>query len=310
VDVVVHAQGLTRRFEETLALNDTTLMLGRGETRALLGPNGAGKTTLLRLLAGLIDPTSGTISVLGQDTSEDAGRSVRERVGFIPSGDRTFYLRISGLENLIFFARLHGMNRKLARERAVKLIEEVGLTDAATRRVGLYSHGMVKRLSVARALLAEPEVLFVDEATHDLDPEASAAVRGLISGAAGSGTAVLWATQRLEEIRDYADSVTVLSKGSVIFDGSVASFLTTAPVHRYLVRLRTGDSTSEPMLEGIATLESVPADPEHYVLSLIDEAALGTALSALLAAGYEVLACREAGSQVEDAFLQIVAGAN
>src|SRR5439155_16951566 len=106
----------------------------------------------------------------------------------------------SGLENLVFFGRLHGLRRRAALERAREVLEQVGLQDVATRVVYSYSHSMQKRLSVARSLLTDPEVLFVDEATHDLDPEGALRIRELVSDVAARGAAVVWATQRIEEI--------------------------------------------------------------------------------------------------------------
>jgi ABC-2 type transport system ATP-binding protein len=163
----VEVRGLVRRFGEREALKGVDLTARTGEIHALLGPNGAGKTTLLRVLTGLVDPSEGSVRILGAD---GRGRAARGRVGLVPAGDRSFYLRISGTENLLFFARLHGMRKRAAVARAREVLEDVGLTEAAGRPVGGWSHGMQKRLSVARALLTSPPVLLVDEATHDLDP--------------------------------------------------------------------------------------------------------------------------------------------
>ncbi len=166
-----------------------------GSCTLLLEPNGAGKTTLTRGLCGLVDPDARTVETAGT-------------VGLVPSGDRTFYLRISGLENPIFFGRLHGMRLRAARDRA-QVLDAVGLAEAANVAVGRYSHGMQKRLSVARTLLANPSVLLVDEATHDLDPEGARRVRSPVGTLAERGTAVLWTTQRVEGIRDFAHAVTL-----------------------------------------------------------------------------------------------------
>ena len=188
------------------------LEVAAGEVHALLGPNGAGKTTLMRILSGLVDPSAGSAHVLDRR----AGRSpeLRALIGMVPPGDRTFYLRLSGLENLVFFARLHGLRRRAARARSLELLEAVGLGDAATRPISTYSHGMQKRLSFARALLSDPELLLVDEATHDLDPVAAQQVRDLTAARAATGTAVLWATQRIEELHGFAQRVTVLDRGA------------------------------------------------------------------------------------------------
>jgi ABC-2 type transport system ATP-binding protein len=220
----LEVRGLRRRFDRRWALDGVDLVVPAGEIHALLGPNGAGKTTLLRTIGGLVAPTEGSVSVLGLDVTA-ASRTRRGHVGLVPSGDRTFYLRISGLENLVFFARLQGLPRRKAVARAQEVLAAVGLADAARRRVATYSHGMQKRLSIARALLTEPGVLLVDEATHDLDPEGAERVRSLVVERAAAGSAVVWATQRVEEISGFANCVTLLSAGQVRFTGSVGELL-------------------------------------------------------------------------------------
>jgi ABC-2 type transport system ATP-binding protein len=220
----IEARGLRRRFERSMALDGVDFSVRAGEIHALLGPNGAGKTTLLRTVSGLVAPTEGSVHVLGTDVTVGT-RALHGHVGLVPSGDRTFYLRISGLENLVFFARLQGLRRRKAAARAHEVLAAVGLTDAACRRVGTYSHGMQKRLSIARALLTEPGVLLVDEATHDLDPEGAQRVRALVAERAAAGTAVIWATQRVDEISGFANRVTLLAAGRVRFTGSVDELL-------------------------------------------------------------------------------------
>ena len=150
----IEVDDLHRSFGSVEALRGIDLEVAAGEVHALLGPNGAGKTTLMRILSGLVDPSEGSAYVLDRQRRPLA--ELRALIGMVPPGDRTFYLRLSGLENLVFFARLHGLRRRAARERALELLDAVGLADAAKRPVNAYSHGMQKRLSFARALLGEP----------------------------------------------------------------------------------------------------------------------------------------------------------
>jgi ABC-2 type transport system ATP-binding protein len=216
----IDVRSLERRFGQRTAIAGFDLAVHPGEIHALLGPNGAGKTTLLRTLAGLVEPTLGTVRVAGIDAAKGP-RGLRGKVGLVPSSDRSAYQRISGVENLAFFARLHGMRKKPAYIRARAVLADVGLADRGDDPVGGWSHGMQQRLSVARALLTDPPVLLIDEATHDLDPEAAATVRELIASRAEQGAAVLWATQRLDELRGFADQVTLMSAGTAAFRGSV-----------------------------------------------------------------------------------------
>jgi ABC-type multidrug transport system ATPase subunit len=238
-------------------------------------------------------------------------------MGLVPSGDRSLYLRISGFENLLFFGRLQGMSKRQATARAWEVLELVDLTEAAKLRSAFYSHGMQKRLSIARALLTEPSVLLIDEATHDLDPEAAARIRELVRDLADGGAAVVWATQRIEEIRGFADGVTLLREGQAAFQGTVSQLIALAAPRRYVLRLRNGRAEGaelEPLLRGIVadggTIASADdGDPEDFVLHLTEDAVLGEVLAALTAGGVDVLGCREEVSEIENAYLNL-AGAD
>ena len=308
---VIRLDGVSRSFGTRRALQDVSLALAAGDVHALLGPNGAGKTTLLRILAGLIVPTEGTVTVLGRDGTR-LDRSLRQSIGLVPSGDRTFYLRLTGLENLTFFARLHGLRRRRAVARSHEVLGLVGLEEAARVPAGEYSHGMQKRLSVARALLTAPAVLLVDEATHDLDPQGARTVRDLVHAIAVSGTAVVWATQRLDEIRGFAQRVTLLDRGDMRFQGSVPELMAQTVCRRYLLQLRNGDGDAEDFDEIVGEAATVARAPRgedgHYLLTLADGIVLGDALARLTAARIDVLSCREERSQVEEAFLRLTSG--
>ncbi len=294
-------------------MSGVDLQVGAGRISALVGPNGAGKTTFLRILTGLLLPDSGSVYVAGIDVVADP-MSVRRTIGFFPSGDRTFYQRISGVENLTFFGRLNGLPRGEALRRAQQRLVDVGLSDAARQRVGLYSHGMQKRLSMARALLMDPSVLIVDEATDGLDPEGARRVQDLITAAAAEGAAVVWTTQRLDEIRGFADGVTVLDQGRTTFEGTVEDLMLKSSARQYLLRLRgAGDSDLDgaaleraaAAIGGRGTLGRAGDDREHFRLDLEQQAVLGEVLSGLAAAGIVVLDCAQQRSELEESFLRL-----
>jgi ABC-2 type transport system ATP-binding protein len=296
----IRVSGVVRRFGRKTALAGVDLVVAPGEIHALLGPNGAGKTTLTRILCGLVDPDEGEVQTAGA-------------AALVPSGDRSFYLRISGVENLIFFARLHGLRLRGARGRALQALEEVGLAEAANVPVGRYSHGMQKRLSVARALLTHPQVLVVDEATHDLDPEGASRIRGLVTDLARRGAAVLWTTQRIEEIRGFAHAVTFLHQGKVGFAGSVGDLVAFAPRQRYVVRVRNGNPDRPPDAHTLQTavgaaarLADAGGERGEFLLTPVD-GRFGSAIAALATAGYEVMTCRQERAEIEDAFLALAA---
>jgi ABC-2 type transport system ATP-binding protein len=316
-EVAIDVRGVSRRFDEKEALRGVSLLLRHGTVHALLGPNGAGKTTLLRILAGLVDPDAGTVVVEGDPSMERKSRRYRSTIRMTPSGDRSFYLRISGVENLVFFARMYGLRPKQAKVRARECFSAVGLEHAGDQRVGRYSHGMQKRLSVARALLVPAPILLIDEATHDLDPQGATRIRGLIRDAVDEGAAVLWATQRLDEIRGFADHVTLLNRGEVRFEGTVRAFMAVSPPRRYLVHLRDVAASedhrergilarSQEALEGLGRIvPTEEADQGHLLMALEEDVVLSRALGALMATEIEVLACVEERSEIEEAFLNL-----
>jgi ABC-type multidrug transport system ATPase subunit len=307
----VDVAGVSHSFHGRTALADVSLSVSAGEIHALIGPNGAGKTTLLRVLAGLLHPQNGRAFVSGVDATTEPMK-VRRRMGLMPTGERTLYYRISGFENLVFFARLQGMRRRDAARRARELLAEVGLADAADLLVGGYSNGMKKRLSFARAVLVDPPVLLIDEATHDLDVQGGRIVRDLTKRAARRGSAVLWATQRLDEVRGFADRVTLLANGKVRFQGSVDDFVADVP-RRYVLEVRNGTMPASALLPSLRqALEpmlsaevSGPVNEGRYVLSLGDGSALGEAIAAFAAAELYVTSCREERAPMEEAFVRM-----
>jgi ABC-type multidrug transport system ATPase subunit len=306
----IEVDGLYRAFGEIEALRGIDLGVESGEIHGLLGANGAGKTTLMRILCGLVDPTEGSAYVL--DRRAGRSRELRELIGFVPSGDRSFYLRLSGLENLAFFARLYGMRRPAARARAIELLQAVALGDAAKRPVNTYSHGMQKRLSFARALINDPAILLVDEATHDLDPVAAQQVRALTVERARAGAAVVWATQRIEELTGFAQRVTVLDRGKVRFAGSVAALTAAGGGDRHLVRLGAATTAPTAALDAAlgesGRLQVAPGeDASHVLLTLAPGVSLGVALTAVIGAGAEVLSCQDERPPIERAFLAVTA---
>lgn len=316
-DIAIDVRGVSRRFGEKQALRDVSLKLRPGTVHALLGPNGAGKTTLLRILAGLVDPDDGTVVVQGDPSMERTSRTYRTTIRMTPSSDRSFYLRISGIENLVFFGRMYGLPAKRAKDRARECFAAVGLEHAGDLRVGRYSHGMQKRLSVARALLVPTPILLIDEATHDLDPQGAARIRRLIRDATDDGKAVLWATQKLDEIRGFADHVTLLNRGEVRFAGTVRAFMAMSPPRRYLVHLRDAATSERDRELGILTrsrealsglgriVPTAEAEDGHLLMALEEDVILSRALGALMARGIEVLACVEERSEIEEAFLNL-----
>jgi ABC-2 type transport system ATP-binding protein len=307
----LEVKDVVRSFGSKRALGGVSLSVRPGEIHAVLGPNGAGKTTLMRIIVGLTDPDEGRVWLEGRPTQDPRSREERRRVQMVPSGDRTLYLRISGIENLAFFGRLAGMSRKEALAAGYRSLEAVGLSEVAKQRVHTYSHGMQKRISIARALLTEPPILVFDEATHDLDPAGAHTILDLVRGAASRGTAVIWTTQRVEEIRGFCDRVSLIHDGTVRFSGSVPGLIAQGAGRRYLVQLQ-GSADRDPFS---VAREAVPAGVvlerlEHggegqVRMSLSAGVSVGEAVAAIVGSGVGVSACHLEGSEIEDAFLRL-----
>lgn len=312
---VVDTQDVLCRFGSVTALNGVDLSVSAGQIHALLGPNGAGKTTLLRVLSGAVIPTSGAASVAGRPPDLLDARG-KQAVSVVPADDRSFYLRLSGLENLVFFGRLEGLPRRAATRRAHACLTAVGLATAAERRVGLYSHGMKKRLSMARALLTPSRAFILDEATHDLDAEGAQRIRRLVSDLAAGGAAVVWATQILDEIRGFAHAVTVLHRGEVCFRGTVGELVRTTTTRQFVLQLAHPSRRAPVSLERLRSLVGAwgTVDPavelDHVHLGLHDDAVLGDVLATLTADGVQVLSCHEEQSLVEAAMRRLTADAD
>jgi len=302
VTTIVTLDGVSRRYGDKLALTDISMRVEEGTIHCLLGPNGAGKTTLLRVMAGLVGPSEGSVSVLGGDPFQHA---IRSRIGWVPSDDRSFYMRVSGRENLLFFARLYGRGKRESIRLVDSLLEEVGLTDDAHKPVHGYSHGMTKRLAVARGLLGESPLLLVDEATHDLDIEGSRSIRALFRGLAERGSTIVWSTHRLEELPGLVDTVTVLDRGAVRFDGSLADLVASVdrPVYRVAVRHEEGAADSAELAAAALgkTASVVGGDGHLLSVRLAATSELGAALRRLMDGGFEVLTCHEESGAIERA---------
>jgi ABC-type multidrug transport system ATPase subunit len=215
---VIEVRGLERRFGPRPALSGVDLVVGAGEVHGLLGPARSGKTTLLRVLAGLVPPSAGEATVLGHPSGD---AQLRGRVGLVSVDEGSSYHGISGLENLVFVGRLHGMSARAATERGHAVLQQVGLARAGHGPVGTWTPGMRVRLAFARALLTGPDVLLIDEPPAGIDSATCAAVRALVSSHALSGAAVIWATRRLDELQQLADGVTLLAGGRARYSGSV-----------------------------------------------------------------------------------------
>jgi ABC-2 type transport system ATP-binding protein len=210
---------LRRRWIDVEAVRGVSFAIDKGELFGLLGPNGAGKTTTIKMLITLLIPTSGTAKVLGHDVVKDA-REVRKRIGYVFGGERGVYERLSGWDNLRYFAELYGVPPKEQKARIEGLLELVGLTGREHERTEGYSRGMKQRLHVARGLLHDPPVVFLDEPTIGLDPVGARELRATIASLVEAGKTVLLTTHYMFEADALCDRIAVINKGQIVAHGT------------------------------------------------------------------------------------------
>ena len=197
------------------AVNGVDLQIRRGEIFGLLGPNGAGKSTTIRMLCTLLEPTSGTARVNGFDIVKQAN-DVRRTLGTLLAGERSIYWKLSGRENLEYFAALYHIPQPVAKKRVEELIERMELKDRADELVEKYSTGMRQRVAIAKALLARPPILLLDEPTLGLDPQAARRLRELIAELKQEGHTILLTTHYMEEADLLSDRIGIIDSGKVI----------------------------------------------------------------------------------------------
>jgi ABC-2 type transport system ATP-binding protein len=206
---------LRRTTKEIVAVEDISFEIGNGELFGLLGPNGAGKTTTVKMLTTLLIPTAGSANIQGYDVVKDANE-VRKRIGFIFGGERGLYWRLSGIDNLRYFASLYHVDPQVAKKRIPYLLEMVGLQERGNERVEGYSRGMKQRLHVARTLLHDPQILFLDEPTIGLDPVGAREFRQVIRNLQSEKKTILLTTHYMFEADALCQRVGVINHGRIV----------------------------------------------------------------------------------------------
>ena len=217
------AQGLVRRFGDLTAVKNVSIELRQGEVLGLLGPNGAGKTTILRMLAGILAPNEGSVTVMGVDTQADP-LAARRQIGFL-SGDTQLYQRLNPREVLDYFGRLYGVPAGRRRERIEQLVAELDMASFASRPCGQLSTGQKQRANIARAFLHQPMVLILDEPTNALDVLTGRFIIQAIRREKAAGRAILFSTHMMGEAEYLCDRILLLHKGEIVGGGTMPEIL-------------------------------------------------------------------------------------
>ncbi|MDW8058740.1 MAG: ABC transporter ATP-binding protein [Thermomicrobium sp.] len=297
----IETRGLRKIYGDRVALEDLTLTVGYGEVFGFLGPNGAGKTTAVKMLVGLIRPTAGTGWVLGRPLGD---AHARRQIGYLPELFR-FHDWLTGEELLDLHAQLYGLSRAERRRRIPEVLELVGLTDAAHRRIRTYSKGMQQRIGIAQALLASPRLVILDEPTSALDPLGRRDVRDLIRRLRAEGVTVFLNSHLLSEIEAVCDRVAFVNRGRVIAIGPLDELL-----HGELVvefRLGALPDGTLAALERIVRVEDVrPGERPTLTVRAPDEATIARAVDLLVGAGVPVYGVVPERRSLEDLFVRLV----
>jgi ABC-2 type transport system ATP-binding protein len=293
----------------TEALRGVDLEVQRGEIFGLLGPNGAGKTTLVKILSTLLTPSSGTARVLGLDVVAESAK-LRPRIGLVLGGERGVYTRVSARENLRYFADLYGLPPAHRAARIQQVLDRVGLTENADRRVEEYSRGMKQKLHIARGILHEPEMLFLDEPTIGLDPKSARETRKLIRGLVADGVTIFLTTHYMFEAEELCGRVAVLTKGRIVARDTVAGLRKLVGGDRTLEVEGYGFDDAEVarlrVLPGVSRLMSEEFGPRlRYTLRVRSSELTPERIQATLT-GHPELTVRERRTGLEDIYLDLV----
>jgi ABC-2 type transport system ATP-binding protein len=304
----VEVRGVRKQYGSLVAVEDLSFAVEAGEILGVLGPNGAGKTTAIRVLTTILAPTRGTFAVAGAPHTEP--RKIRSRIGVLPESGG-YPERQTGGEYLRYHARLYGHDRASAAGVSKALLAEVGLAERARSPIGTYSRGMRQRLGIARALVNDPVVVFLDEPTLGLDPAGQRQVLALVRAIAQQrGATVLLSTHLLAEVEDTCSRVLILNRGRVAAEGTVTEIARRAAAPRS-ARLRVPVEQVADALRalgsgpGVEQVDRTDGQPGTLTVQLTGpgDGLINESLRRLVEAGVVVLAFELEGARLSDAFL-------
>jgi ABC-2 type transport system ATP-binding protein len=294
---VVQIEGVSKSYQEQMALNDVSLSIGRGEIFALLGPNGAGKTTLLRILTGILLPDTGTVRIMGASGMN----AVRDQVGYLPE-ERGLYKKQKIREYLAYLGELKGLSRQQAKARTMVVLEQVGMAAHADSTADTLSKGMAQRIQIAAALVHDPPFIILDEPFSGLDPVSARQMQDIVRAEKAQGRTVLLSTHQMEPVERLCDRLLMLHRGRTVLYGTPQE--ARERFAEGIVRVEHGEaSISDVLPEGFAVKNAVP-----HVTHLIPPPGMTPrdVMAALLAAGVDLRGFETVTPSLEDVFVRIV----
>lgn len=287
--------GVTKRYGNTLAVDDVSLEVAHGEVFGFLGPNGAGKSTIVKMILGLTFPSAGDIEVLGQPVGNVAARA---EVGYLPETFR-FHDWLSASELLHFHARLGRVAADRRADRIQELLDLVGLKDRANDRLSTFSKGMMQRVGLAQALVGQPRLVILDEPTSALDPIGRRDVRDRIRELGQRGVTVFLNSHLLSEVEQVCDRVAIINHGAVVAEGKLDELLSAQEIE-----LRAGDGAEATVREALGESDVRPVDGRLRV-RVANDAETAALVQRIVEAGVPLYDVRQVGDSLEDLFVRV-----
>ena len=300
-DVLIHANGLTKRFGDFVAVDGIDFELHRGEAFGFLGPNGAGKSSTMRMIGCVSPPSGGDLSILGMDPVAD-GPAIRARLGVVPQED-TLDVELTVRENLLVYGRYFGLSKAVISERTERLLDFVQLAERAGDEVEPLSGGMKRRLTIARSLINDPEIMILDEPTTGLDPQARHVVWDRLFRLKQQGVTLILTTHYMDEAEQLCDRLVVMDGGKIVAEGSPRELIDTYSTPEVLelrFQISEHDLAAEKVADAPAERMEVLAD--RVLLYVRDGDA---ALAAVRGLGLEPMTSLVRRSTLEDVFLRL-----
>jgi ABC-2 type transport system ATP-binding protein len=301
---MIETTGLTKHFDDFVAVSDVSLNVNPGQVLALLGPNGAGKTTTVRMLSAILSPTRGSARVGGHDVVREAD-AVRSSVGVLTE-HHGLYLRMAAREYLDFYGQLYKLERDTRQKRAAELMARFGLGEDMDRRLGQFSKGMRQKLALVRAILHDPEVLLLDEPTSAMDPHSAKLVRDAISGLRGDGRTIIICTHNLPEAELLADRIAIIRRGQIVAEGTPLE-LKARLLGPPLLEMRVAGELNG-VVRDIADLVQVDSHGYDWVRFRVENPSVTNPrlLKQLSEQGVGVVTLSEVRQSLEDVYLRVV----
>lgn len=302
---VLEVKDLRRKFDDLTAVDGVSFAVAQGETYGLLGPNGAGKTTTISMIAGLLEPTAGTVIVRGEPMSPKSFQAKRS-IGLVPQ-ELAIYPDLTGRENLRFFGGLYDLRGRELSERVQEVLATVGLSDRADDRASEYSGGMKRRLNIAVGLLHRPRLLILDEPTVGVDPQSRNAILESVEHLADQGMSVLYTTHYMEEAERLCDRVGIIDQGALVAEGTRRELVATVGQSDTVTLVGTGDlAAAAEALRQVGGVRDV-AVADGSLSMLVDGAAgnLPAMMSSVADAGVSITGVDVEEPNLEAVFLHL-----